>query len=223
MGLFVSTVSADVGLPRLGLVLVHPTTNYDLGSQFSGEDFKRASDLTAAIQGGTLTWKKTSAGATELAADYDPDWVDTERLNTGPGATADRAVTFKDLTSSIAINASPGFTWGRSGNTPAGSYLQNDTVPSNVSGRLVPVSDGLIKTVFVSQKTATSCTVVVQKRTGSVFTDLATVTLTTQRVKVLDISPPIAVAYADEIVVKVGSGSPSDPVVGLMIKGTVPP
>lgn len=114
MGLFVSTVSADVNLRKLGIVLVHPTTNYDLGSQFSGDDLKRAADLTAAITGGTLTWKRTSGGSTEVATDYDPDFLDTENEETG-GRREYRGPTFEDI--ELAGNepddsAVPGFTGG---------------------------------------------------------------------------------------------------------------
>lgn len=121
----------------------------------------------------------------------------------------------------VVGSASPGFTWGRSGTTPPGSYLQNDTVPSNISGRLVPVSGGYIRTVFVALKNAASCTVVIQKRVGAVFTDLATVTLTSQRIKIENLPTTVSVAFGDEIAVKIGSGSASDPVVGLVIKGTL--
>lgn len=103
MGVFVSTVSADVSLPKLGIVLVHPTTNYDLGAQFSGDDLKRASDLTAAITGGSLTWKRTAGGAVEAAGDYDPDFLDIDNENLGPGLQADRVVTFKDLTAASIV------------------------------------------------------------------------------------------------------------------------
>lgn len=97
MGLYVSTTGTDVGIPELGFTLTHPSIDYDLSAQFSAEDLQGASSLTAAILAGTLTWKKTSSGSTELAADYDPDYIESEILNTGTGAKADRVVTFKDL------------------------------------------------------------------------------------------------------------------------------
>ena len=96
MGVFVSTVSATVNLPKLGLVLAHPTTNYDLSAQFSGDDLKRADDLTTAITGGTLTWKRTAGGAVEAAGDYDPDFLDVDNENAG-GQVLYRAPKFSDL------------------------------------------------------------------------------------------------------------------------------
>jgi hypothetical protein len=96
MGVFVSTVSADVPLPKLGIILVHPTVDYDLGAQFSGDDLKRADDLTTAITGGDLIWKRTAGGAAELATDYDPDYLDIHNENVG-GRREHRAVTFDDF------------------------------------------------------------------------------------------------------------------------------
>ena len=98
MGLYVSTTGTDVSIPELGFTLVHPATNYALSDQFSSEDIQRAVSLTAAIRAGTLTWKKTAGGSAQTSTDYDPDFVEVDEMNTGVGAKADRAVTFKDLT-----------------------------------------------------------------------------------------------------------------------------
>jgi len=98
VGLYVSTTGTDVSIPELGFTLVHPSTDYALSDQFSVEDIQGASTLTTVIRDGTLTWKKTSGGSTEAATDYDPDLLEADTLNTGPGAKGDRAVTFKDLT-----------------------------------------------------------------------------------------------------------------------------
>ena len=96
MGLFVSTVAADVPLPELGLLLVHPTADYDLGAQFSGDDVKRAQSLYVAVLAGNLTWAKT-AGMPLPAADFDSDILDIERDNSGTGAHGDQVPIFSDL------------------------------------------------------------------------------------------------------------------------------
>jgi len=99
MGLFVDTKTGNVIISELGITLVHPTTNYDLSSQFTSEEIKNATSLTAAIQAGTtLDWKKTSGGAIQPAVNYDPDFVEVDSENLGPGLQDDRVVTFKDLT-----------------------------------------------------------------------------------------------------------------------------
>jgi hypothetical protein len=98
MGLFVDTTGTNVTITELGFTLTHPTTDYDLGGQFTSEEIKRALSLTTAIVGGTLNWKKTSGGAIEPAGDYDPDFLEVEEENLGTGNQDDRAVSFKDLT-----------------------------------------------------------------------------------------------------------------------------
>lgn len=96
MGLFVSTVSVNVSIYELGILLPHPTTDFDIGAQFTGADVARAISLTAAINGGTLTWRRTAGGTTETAADYDPDYWNVASQETG-GRREYRAATFEDL------------------------------------------------------------------------------------------------------------------------------
>ena len=57
MGLFVDTVSTDVPIPELGIILVHPTTNYDLEGKFDAREIRDAVSLTTAITGGPLRWR----------------------------------------------------------------------------------------------------------------------------------------------------------------------
>ena len=121
MGLFVDTVSADVTLKTLGVTLIHPTTNYDLGGQFSAEELQKADDLTSAITTGTLAWKKTSGGTILIGSDYDPDVKEIDDMNTGTGATADRVVTFKDLNIGVT-------------HAPTGFINQTDSKLSFVNG-----------------------------------------------------------------------------------------
>lgn len=99
MGLYVSTTGTDVSIPELGFTLVHPATDYALSDQFSIEDIQGSITLTTVIRAGTLAWKKTLGGGVQLAADYDPDLLEADALNLGPGAQADRLVSFKDLSS----------------------------------------------------------------------------------------------------------------------------
>lgn len=98
MGLYVSTTGSDVGIPELGFSLPHPSTDYALSDQFSDEEIRRAETLTQAIRTGSLTWKKTALGSVQAATDYDPDFLETEAMNTGLGAKNDRAVIFKNIT-----------------------------------------------------------------------------------------------------------------------------
>lgn len=113
MGLYVSTTGTDVSIPELGFTLVHPSTDYALSDQFSVEDIQGSTTLTSVIRAGTLTWKKTSGGSTEVATDYDPDYLEADTLNTGVGSQADRVVTFKDL-SNATLKIKSGIVLGAS-------------------------------------------------------------------------------------------------------------
>lgn len=123
------------------------------------------------------------------------------------------------ISGSSSIAASPGFTWGKSGNVTAGAYLLNDTVPSNLSGRIVPVYDGIIEEVFVACEDTTTVVFAVEKRTdpGPTYTELLTISLTSERVKLQSFT--VSASRPDELCVKVKSGSAKNPVLGVIIKG----
>ena len=129
----------------------------------------------------------------------------------------------EELVRSItAISVSPGFTWGRSGNISRGTYLLNDTVPSNNVGRVVPISSGVIEKVFIALEVAATVTFDIQKRTGATLTTLGSVTITSARTTTVDTS--IAVTFGDEIAIRVAPGSTDaakNPVLGVIIKGSL--
>lgn len=124
----------------------------------------------------------------------------------------------EEIKGTALATVSPGFTWGRSGNTTTNTYLLNDTVPSNLAGRIVPFA-GYIDKVYVSCENADTFTVTIQKRSGITFTDLCSVSLTAERVKV---SSPLGITLSslDELAVKITAGSCKNPIVGLVIKGS---
>ena len=125
----------------------------------------------------------------------------------------------EEVANRVAVSASPGFSWGRSGNSSAGTYLQNDTVPSNITGRLVPVSSGSITTVFVACDIDATFTIVVERRVGNTFTQIASVSVTASRKQTFS-GLNVPVTLNDEICVKIGTGSAQNVVVGLIIRGS---
>lgn len=119
----------------------------------------------------------------------------------------------------IGASASPGFSFGRSGTSNAGTYLQVDSVPSNQAGRIVPLQSGKITSVFISCQNAATFTIEIQKRVGNTFNTIYTETVTGLRKKTSSVSG-VSVSLNDELCCKVGSGSASNIIVGLIIKGT---
>lgn len=67
----ISTVSTNVTISDLGLVLTHPVVDRDLALEFAAEEIAASEDLTAAIQGGSLTVKITTSEYGEYQIDAD--------------------------------------------------------------------------------------------------------------------------------------------------------
>lgn len=65
----VSTISADVTIGDLGIIITHPTTDRDLALEFSATELSNSEDLTAAIQAGTLTAKLQNSQYGEYQVD----------------------------------------------------------------------------------------------------------------------------------------------------------
>ena len=120
-----------------------------------------------------------------------------------------------------AISASPGFTWGNSGNTPSGTWLTNDQVPSNRTGRIFPLFNGKTVQLAVSNEVANTCTIQLYEHDGTTFTLLTSVSLTAQRSNVVTVS--VNITQGKELACFLSSGSAKNPIVQLIAKGTSTP
>ena len=115
--------------------------------------------------------------------------------------------------------ASPGFTWGKSGNITGVTYLWNDTVASDKVGRIVPLIDAGVTNIVVANENANTFTVEVLKRLGpGSFAILDTVVLTAERTKT-QIVTNAPLALGDELAVRISTGAAKNPVVAVIIKG----
>lgn len=123
----------------------------------------------------------------------------------------------ENLPGADTIATSPGFTWGKSGNVSSGAYLLNDSVPSNLAGRIVPAYNAQITQIFVTTETNDTATLAIETRSGVTFTEIGTISLSAERKKIVDVA--ISISWGDEIAVKVKTGSCKNPVLGLVIKG----
>lgn len=125
---------------------------------------------------------------------------------------------------SVTTSASPGFTWGRSGNVTAGSWLLNESVPSNISGRTVFLTSALIKKVFVAHQDAVIVKYDIYHHAGDglSLTYIGSVTTTATRTysAVLNLSVPSNVQLAFKIASDSPNGS-KNPVVGILLAGTL--
>lgn len=117
-------------------------------------------------------------------------------------------------------DSTPGFSFGRSGACSAGTYLQVDSVPSNLAGRIVPFSTATLSNIFVSCQTTATFTIEVQTRLGSTFTTVYTATISANRIFTQTGISTVNFVLGDEVCVRIGSGSCANVIVGLIIKGS---
>lgn len=135
------------------------------------------------IEGGTGTSGVTSFNGrvgvvTSQAGDYSAAIISYD--NTTSGLTAVNVQdAIDELANDIATGASPGLTFGRAGVVGPGTYLQCETVPSNVSGRWVYINSAFVVRVFVSNETSGPYTLQVYYHDGNGVgeTSLGTVTV----------------------------------------------
>lgn len=139
--------------------------------------------------------------------------------NTDSGLTAaDVKAAIDEAVAGGGTGASPGFSFGRSGNVSSGAYLQNESVPSNVTGRPVDLVDARVTQVSISNENSNTFTVELEEHDGTTYTSLGTFAVTAARsAKYTGIS--ISVTSGKEIAAKISSGSCKNPVVTVYVKG----
>ena len=125
----------------------------------------------------------------------------------------------EELSNTVDTSASPGFTWGSSGNVTAGSWLVNDTVPSNKAGRSIFLSNATLEYVFVRCEDATTFDMEVYEHDGTVYTLITTVSVTAARAGDFPIAS-LPLTTGKELAMKMSSGSAKNPVVGCVLKGS---
>lgn len=144
--------------------------------------------------------------------------------NTSNGFTATEVQSaIEELNNKVNTSASPGFSFGRSGTVTAGTYLQCETVPSNISGRWVYISSAVVKKVFVSNEDATTYKLEVYYHDGneSGLTSLGTVTVTAAKGGSFSVN--WSVPTGKQIAIRLATDSPNSAknvVCGLELYGT---
>ena len=128
------------------------------------------------------------------------------------------------LKNQVTSNVSPGFTWGRSGAIPANTYLLNDAVPSNVSGRIVFLNNAMIKKVYVANQDATANIILgvySHDGDGNNMTLLGTVTTTAARSNTFSVTWSVAINKQLAVKLETTSASGKNLVVGILMNGSV--
>ena len=117
-------------------------------------------------------------------------------------------------------SASPGFTWGKSGNVGSGTWLLNDTISSDLVGRNFPLYNGSLDKISVSNELASTFTISVYEHDHTTYTLLSSLSLTSQ-IRKSALITGVSVSYDKELAVRVTSGSCKNVVVQLILSGTL--
>jgi hypothetical protein len=128
----------------------------------------------------------------------------------------------EEVFQNVALSASPGFSFGRSGTTTAGTYLLNETVPSNISGRWVYINNAVVVKAFVANELVAtySIEVLYHDGNGAGLTSIGTVTVTAAKGGSFTVNWPVPTDKQVAVRMTAGSASSKNIVVGLQLSGT---
>ena len=93
--------------------------------------------------------------------DFDPGATDLTSTKTGPA--------IRELRGLITTSASPGFSWGRSGNLSSGTWLLNDNVSSNRAGRTVSFDNPEIVRIQTASEDLDTYTITIYEHEGNSY------------------------------------------------------
>jgi hypothetical protein len=137
--------------------------------------------------------------------------------------STDAQSAIEEVLYNLNTSASPGFSFGRSGQTTAGTYLQNETVPSNVSGRWVYINGAVVERVFISNELTTTFKIEALYHDGNEagITSIGTVTVTAAKGGVFAVNWPVPTNKQIAIRVATDSANSAKNIVcGLQLSGT---
>jgi hypothetical protein len=134
----------------------------------------------------------------------------------------DTQAAIEEVSSVAANSASPGFTWGRSGSIPKGAWFQNETVPSNKSGRTMFLVNAVIEKVFVSNESPDIITVEVYTHDGDEVNLTLVGSVTTAALRSNTFSTSFPIPVNKQIAMRLAGGSANDgknTIAGILVKG----
>lgn len=129
---------------------------------------------------------------------------------------------FNEIFNRAAISASPGYTWGRSGVSNGGTWLLNDTVPSNITGRNFSLFNGQLVQLSISNESVNTFSVGFYEHDHTTYTLIATANITAGIRGVFNFTA-IPVGQNKELAVKIESGTCKNVEVQAILQGTITP
>ena len=126
----------------------------------------------------------------------------------------------EELKNDISTSASPGFSFGRASNVNNGTWLLNEGVPSNKSGRYVYINNAIVEKIFVGSETVSTYDLEIYSHDGDSvnLTLLDTVSIVSSRGGTIIVG--VAVAIDKHLAIKLVNGSARNVVAGLELSGT---
>lgn len=125
----------------------------------------------------------------------------------------------QDALTEIGASASPGFSWGRAGGLFASSWLQNEGINSNRTGRLVPFSNAKITRVFVSNEDISTYQITIYTHDGDSvnLTAVSTINVTNSRGGTATLDIPVD--QNKQLAVRLTQGNANNILVGVILTG----
>lgn len=138
----------------------------------------------------------------------------------GDLAATDVKAGLDEVSNRVANSASPGFSWGRSGNLSTNTWLRNEGVNSNRAGRTVTFANPLITRIFVSTEDLATYTITIYEHEGDQInlTVLTNINVTASRTGDSG-TVAIPVTQGRQLAVRITAGSARNMVVGMTLSG----
>lgn len=144
----------------------------------------------------------------------------TIRGDSGVMKFKDTDITAEKSLQDLVSSASPGFIFGRKGNTGAGTWAENEGVPSNTVGIPILVNSPQLSAVYaINENDPETFTVEIYEHDGVTFTLKHTISVTADRGNFEILSSPVSLTQGKELAVKQSSGSSKNLKVVCLISG----
>lgn len=144
--------------------------------------------------------------------DFDPQATGLVSTKTGPA--------IRELSTNVSQSASPGFSWGKSGNLSTNTWLLNDSVPCNKAGRTITFNNAKIVRIFSASEDLDTYTLTIYEHEGNEVNLTSLTTLVVSASRTGDSGTiSINVTTDMQLAVRVTSGSVKNLVVGMILEG----
>lgn len=156
------------------------------------------------------------AESTPFEPNRNPQWGG----NAGPSgivSTETQSAIEEVMFKAPGLISKPTFTFGRSGNLPNNTYLLCDTVPSNISSRVIMTANSVVTKIGYMNDGIGTFTLKIEEHNGVTYTTIGTVSIVASRVGVFTVSFPATTGKA--LGVSISSGSAKNLVVGMIVTG----